>query len=548
MAIRAVGDMVGPNPNGSLKIVMSLPNIAIHQHHNAAAAVSLDDDIVAVLEWERLLGVKNASFDAFEPTHTKDFILHEIYNYLEEKFGFTQYENFIMGHDREEIPDIYKSAIPANNYIIDPDHHPSHALGSLYQSPFERALIISIDGGSNDGFFVIHIGDKATGLEKIGELGVDLGSHYNTVGAFCDEIKNYHPLTAAGKVLGLQSYGVVVEEWKGPIREFFQHLPFWQNLEERVKLLSYRVGVPFTAPRLHGCNPEQVIKMSGENSYNFCRTTQEVFEDIVFEETNELILQHNLPIILTGGCALNIVLNTKMKDKYSQEVFVAPNSSDCGIPVGLLCKYMRPTKITDVTYKGIDVLDKYCLMEEVEKRTAYRADLNIITEDLVQNRILGVVQGNSEHGPRALGNRSILCSPIPEDMKDTLNLKVKHREWFRPFAPIVRLEDVSEYFEWEGESRWMNFCPKVKEEYKKRLPAITHIDGTARVQTITQEQNPFIYELLTAFKERTGIGVLVNTSFNVDGKPILSTYKDALKVFDETELDRLYLDGYYFIK
>ena len=133
-------------------------------------------------------------------------------------------------------------------------------------------------------------------------------------------------------------------------------------------------------------------------------------------------------------------------------------------------------------------------------------------------------------------------------MKDTLNHKVKHREWFRPFAPIVRLEDVSEYFEWEGESRWMNFCPKVKKEWRDRLPAVTHVDGTGRVQTVTKEQNPLIYDILTLFKEKTGVGVLVNTSFNVDRKPILSSYKDAFKVFDETQLDRLYLDGYYFVK
>ena len=202
----------------------------------------------------------------------------------------------------------------------------------------------------------------------------------------------------------------------------------------------------------------------------------------------------------------------------------------------------------DITYKGIEILDKYCLLEYIENYNGEKVEIDKIVEDLVNNNILGVVQGNSEHGPRALGNRSIICSPIPNDMKDTLNLKVKHREWFRPFAPIVRLEDVSEYFEWEGESRWMNFCPKVRENYKEKLPAITHVDGTARVQTVTKEQNQFMYEILTKFKEKTGIGVLLNTSFNVDGKPILSTYRDALKIFNETQLDRLYLDGYYFVK
>jgi carbamoyltransferase len=187
-------------------------------------------------------------------------------------------------------------------------------------------------------------------------------------------------------------------------------------------------------------------------------------------------------------------------------------------------------------------------MEEVNNRNARKVDMSVIVNDLVNQRILGVVQGRAEHGPRALGNRSILCSPIPTHMKDTLNFKVKNREWYRPFAPIVRLEDVSEYFEWEGESRWMNFCPMVKPEYREKLPAITHIDGTARVQTVTREQNPFIYDLLTQFKEKTGIGVLVNTSFNVDGKPILSNYYDAIRVYEHTQLDRLYLDGYYFSK
>jgi len=245
---------------------------------------------------------------------------------------------------------------------------------------------------------------------------------------------------------------------------------------------------------------------------------------------------------------LNIVLNTRVKERYGLPVFVAPNSTDCGLSVGLLCKHFKPTNIIDVTYKGIDVLDKYVLMEEVNNRNARKVDMSVIVNDLVNQRILGVVQGRSEHGPRSLGNRSILCSPIPHHMKDTLNFKVKNREWYRPFAPIVRLDDVSEYFEWEGESRWMNFCPKVRPEFREKLPAITHIDGTARVQTVTREQNPFIYDLLTQFKEKTGIGVLVNTSFNVDGKPILSNYYDAIRVYEHTQLDRLYLDGYYFSK
>jgi carbamoyltransferase len=188
-------------------------------------------------------------------------------------------------------------------------------------------------------------------------------------------------------------------------------------------------------------------------------------------------------------------------------------------------------------------------MPKTEKYHAYEQwDPSILVDDLERGKIVGVVRGNSEHGPRALGNRSIICNPAISDMKDILNEKVKHREWYRPFAPVVRLEDVSEYFEWDRESRWMSFCPKVKEEWREKLPAITHVDGTARVQTITREQNEWLYDLLTNFKEKTGIGVLLNTSFNVNGKPILSTYKDAFHIYDTTDIDGLILEHLYIRK
>lgn len=518
---------------------MNLPSIALHIYHNASVAVYYNEEIISVIEFERFVNLKNASQDFFEPIHSKDFILKEVYEYLKSEFGFTKYDKFIMGYGYPEIPEKNKKVIPANEYIIDESHHPSHAYGSFSQSGFEKALIISFDGGSNDGFFNLYIGEKGKNLIPVTNFGIDLGSHYHLIGLFCNEIKNYHALTSSGKVLGLQSYGKVIDSWKKPLRTFFKSsVPFWFNLEEKKRKLSDEIGIQFSEHN----------KLSGENSYNLSRTAQEVFEEVFFECVDDIVKSYNLPIVLAGGCALNIVLNTKVKEKYGLDVFVAPNSTDCGIPVGLLCKHFKPTKTIDVTYKGVGVLDKFSLMEYVNNRYGRIANKNQIVDDLLSGRIIGVVQGNSEHGPRALGNRSIICSPIPMNMKDTLNLKVKHREWYRPFAPIVRLEDVSEYFEWSGESRWMNFCPKVKEEYKSKLPAITHIDGTARVQTVTKEQNPLMYDILTLFKEKTGIGVLVNTSFNVDGKPILSTYKDAFKVLDETQLDRLYLDGYYFTK
>jgi carbamoyltransferase len=178
----------------------------------------------------------------------------------------------------------------------------------------------------------------------------------------------------------------------------------------------------------------------------------------------------------------------------------------------------------------------------------YDLDMKEVVQDLSEGKIVGVVRGRSEHGPRALGNRSIICNPSFPEMKDILNAKVKHREWYRPFAPVVRLEDVNKYFEWTTDSRWMSFAPVVKKRWRKKLAAITHVDNTARVQTVTREQNPWLYDLITAFEKKTGVGVVLNTSFNVNGMPILTTLKDAFYVFEHTEMDTLIIEDQYIKK
>jgi carbamoyltransferase len=227
-----------------------------------------------------------------------------------------------------------------------------------------------------------------------------------------------------------------------------------------------------------------------------------------------------------------------------------------------MLSHLRPEQACDITYKGLPILDQSLLaqtlpeypnvkklMDKDEEFHPYEQfKPSILIKDLVEGKIIGVVKGQAEHGPRALGNRSIICNPSIPEMKDILNAKVKNREWYRPFAPVVRLEDVSKYFEFEGESRWMSFCPKVKEEWRDKLAAITHVDNTARVQTVTREQNEFLYDLITEFEKETGVGVVLNTSFNVNGKPILSTYKDAFIIYDKTQLDCLLLEDYYIRK
>jgi carbamoyltransferase len=167
---------------------------------------------------------------------------------------------------------------------------------------------------------------------------------------------------------------------------------------------------------------------------------------------------------------------------------------------------------------------------------------------LADGKIIGVARGGSEHGPRALGNRSILCNPTFPQMKDVLNAKVKHREWYRPFAPVVRIEDASKYFAVIEESPYMSFAFDVKDEWKQKLSSITHIDGTARVQTLRKEHNEWLYNLLGEFEKITGHGVLLNTSFNVNGRPILSTAAEAFKVLLDTQMDGIVIEDTLFIK
>ena len=285
-----------------------------------------------------------------------------------------------------------------------------------------------------------------------------------------------------------------------------------------------------------------------KNGKDIATTNQIVFEQLFQEEIQPLLDEYpNLPLVLSGGCALNIINNTKLaKDR---EVFVPPNPSDVGIALGSLLYIIKPNHQVDTTYIGSPVWDRmelgrYLIDNERSRETTPKE----VAEIILSGGIVGVVRGGSEHGPRALGNRSLLCDATNPDMKDIMNLDVKNREPWRPFSPIVRLEDLNKYFDWQKESRHMTFSPEVRPEYRELLSSVTHIDGTARVQTVTQEQNEFVYQILCQLDSMSGHGVLLNTSFNVAGKPILNTYKEAFEVLDTKPITGLVLENYYFPK
>ena len=548
-----------------------MANISFYGSHNAAYVVEENGEILLVLEVERLLNFKNSGMAQYLCPKNTDllFLAEYIPQYIMKKLNITEFENCYYLNadvitDRLHQMEQY---IPAKNYIHSL-HHKSHAAGCFYQSPYQEALIFSFDGGGNDGKFNVYYGKRETSVRLLETITspfldsphifYDLGFPYMVLGHYLNDIKQ-EPLSIGnlvypGKIMGLASYGNVNKEWLPHFIEFYKSDPSgvhhggwdetgYYDYEPKLKKLGESIGVIFDSNN----------RLTGQVAYDVATTSQRAFEDCFLEIALPYFeIFPELPICIAGGCGLNIILNTRLVEEFNRDVFVGPTPNDCGIALGLMLDHLKPQTPFDATYAGLELLDLDMLPNYIQNMhfpfTSHMLDMSELVEDLVNGKIVGVARGKSEHGARALGNRSILCNPSLPEMKDTLNAKVKHREWYRPFAPVVRLEDVSKYFEWEGESRWMSFCPKVKEEWREKLAAITHVDNTARVQTITREQNPWLYDLITKFEEQTGIGVLLNTSFNVDGKPILSTIKDAFTILQETQLDGLILEKYYIKK
>ena len=527
-------------------------NIAFYGSHNAAVVVEQDGKIVTVIEIERFLSVKNAGYSQYSVSQTRKFLIKEILKYIEKEFGISEYDTCIQlntdtleGTKAEDFV-FYDKLIPAKKYI-GALHHESHAACGLYQTDYQEALIVSFDGGGNDGLFnIYHAKDRKT-IELLEKNSTNVGFPYMSFGEFLGDIRkeplNIGNLVYSGKIMGLASYGEVNQEWLPAFEEYYKASPEGPTYLKLLERVSDQTGLIFDIED----------RYTGQTAWDIAKTSQIAFENVVMEILTPYLEEYpELPLIVVGGCGLNILFNTMLYEKLDREIFVPPNPNDCGIATGMMLNFIKPDKAVDITYAGIGILDQDTLMSYAEEfgygDTCYLVSIEELVSDLEDGKIVGVVRDTCEHGPRALGNRSILCNPAYPEMKDILNSKVKNREWYRPFAPVCRLEDVSKYFNFEGESRWMSFCPTVKEEWREKLTSITHVDGTARVQTVTKEQNEWLYNLLTKFEEASGVGVLLNTSFNVNGKPILSRYSDAIKVYRETEMDRLLLQDYYFIK
>lgn len=529
-------------------------SIAIYGSHDSSICINPSPGVYRIYELERITKIRNFSLMSVDNEEFTD-IVQNLHERIRLEYEITNYGSCFHAQISPAQLDILRN-IFGFEHFEQLTHHGAHAAGAIYQSDYEQALVISSDSGGHEvpdgtvSTFCIFLVDKTQPqkkvVKKIADIPLDVCGAYTLLAIPITEIQKKDAFTDylkyAGKIMGLAAYGRVRTEWLDDIRRFY----YGQINLETLKELGNRIGFDFS----------NINTIEKQNAYDIAATSQFIFEELTLNAIMPYIEKYRLPVILTGGAGLNVLLNERIRkmllpenmEKISIPVFVPVNPNDCGLSFGMLALQEPPATKVKITYNGFGILDSAELPNYVSKYNAAKIGTKALARMIHAGKIVGVMRGNSECGARALGNRSILCNPAIADMKEVLNSKVKFREFYRPFAPMVKAQDANKYFIFEGESEFMSYAPEVRIEYKTKMPSVVHADGTARLQTVTEEQNDFIYELLCRMEAINGIGVLLNTSFNVRGYPILTTIADALEVLNTTGLDAVYIEGYLFEK
>ncbi len=423
-------------------------------------------------------------------------------------------------------------------------HHLAHVASAFYPSPFDEAAVLTLDGRGEQATTNYAIG-RGNQIELLGQVNTP-----HSLGILYEQVTEYLGFLHSSdeyKVMALASFGKphYVEDFRDMIqlRENGQYTIQPPQLKER-----------FGLPRCKGEALEP-------RHYDIAHSLQVVLEETVLAIADWL---HNTTgvdnLCMAGGVALNCVMNARLRDKGPfKTIWVQPAAGDAGTALGAalwIDAQERQNKAEHLTAKTCYPMEHAFLGpsysdEEIEEflnwsKLPYRRLTNIAEETadiLAQDKVIGWFQGHMEFGPRALGGRSILASPIHASMQVRLN-EIKDREDFRPVAPVVLEEAAANWFAHAGVSPFMLFVYDVLPAKSDKIPAVRHVDGTARIQTINRRQNPLYYDLIKAFQARTGVPVLVNTSFNTRGEPIVCSPRDAIECFWTSPLDALVIGSF----
>ncbi|HFQ90161.1 MAG TPA: hypothetical protein ENK27_08780 [Desulfobulbus sp.] len=577
-------------------------------YHDSAACLLQDGEIVAAAQEERFTRKKN---DFSFPARAVDYCLRqggirpddlEVVAFYDKPL--VKFERILKSYLAEAPAGLrsFLKAVPLwmkqklwikddiarhvgfSGRIVFPEHHQSHAASAFYPSPFPEAAFLTIDG----------VGEWATtsfGTGRGNRLDIraeilfphSLGLLYSAFTYYTGFKVN----SGEYKLMGLAPYGE--PEYRDLILDRLLDLKEDGSFRLNMDYFDYCTGLTMTGPKFHrlfGGPPRDPESAIDQRIMNLARSIQEVTETVILRMVDHVHAETGQKYLcLAGGVALNCVANGRiLRESAFEDIWIQPAAGDAGGALGAALfawhAWMGRDRVVDGSrdrqkgsYLGPAfshdeirefLRSKGCRFVELSEEQL----LETIADQLDGGRVIGWFQGRMEYGPRALGNRSIIGDARSPAMQETINLKIKFRESFRPFAPSVLKERAADYFELDRESPYMLLVAPVKEEIRHRptpeeqrlqglarlkvkrssIPAVTHVDYSARVQTVAREDNPLYHRLLKTFDERHGCGVIVNTSFNVRGEPIVCTPEDAYRCFMRTEMDTLVLGRFLLEK
>lgn len=550
-------------------------SLGINLGHDRGAAIVKDGVLIGALAQERVDRKKHSPSIKI-PYQAIDYLL----KYLKISFSEIKYIGIsstavnaedLIKYYSHQLEEYYNSK---SFELIAVPHHLSHAYAAYHTSDFDEAVILVADGGGeiaeyleeSESIFIGKENDVFVAEQRLQNSFIHpMARAHNFLYPFMNKKllnepisigKKYEQITqliglgshGEGKTMGLAAYGnSIINKSVFPVNDINFELKFGDILTEIENL----------------CNSDKdsFFNFINKNRANIAQSMQKYAEDQILEIVKYIISKYNIKkICLGGGLFLNCPINHKILELSDDiELHICPATGDDGQSIGnaFAAYHKFNTKVTNTSsvlpYLGLSYSDNEIEKALKEKNLKYEHIENkklaeIIAKEIYKNKIVGLLWGRSEVGPRALCHRSILANPCWDGMKDYLNKRVKHREFFRPFAPAVKKEMEFELFELKQDSPYMLFSAQVKDQYKALLPSITHVDGSARVQSVYKDNNELMYLILEEFKKISGVPVVLNTSFNDNGEPIVESPEDAIKTFLLTNIDVLVLNNYIVFK
>ena len=550
--------------------------------HDSSASIIVDGKLVAAAEEERFTRKKH---DFGFPMNAINYCLNEADVIIDKVDCIAFYEKPLLKFDRvlhqflhsfprgflafyKTMPSwlneklvirrIIRNRLKYKGDVYFIDHHLAHAASSYFFSPYDKAVVLTLDGVGEwaTSTYGVAYGSEIK-IEKEIKFPHSLGLLYSAVTGYLGMSVN----NSEYKTMGLSAYGkpIYCDKFK-KIVDVKSDGSFSLNMDYFV--YYYKMAMP-SKKFIEEFGPARKSNEEMMQRHkDIAASLQSFLEECLFKILDNLYEKYKCPnLCMAGGVALNSVANGKIFTNTNfKNLFIQPAAGDGGTSVGAaayvyfsIFKKERKHLMKDA-YLGPGYSDqeiKNFLDSGAIKYQEFKDDdelVKTVAKLIYSNKVLGWLQGRMEFGPRALGARSILSNPCNPKMQDILNLKVKHRENFRPFAPVICVEDVKDYFDVKGElplaADFMLMVYPIKKEKRKLIPAVTHIDGTGRLQVIRREQNILYYDLIKEFGKLSGIPILINTSFNIRGEPIVCTPYDAYRCMMGTGIDYLVLGKY----